>query len=61
MNAIHDFSAPPAAVAELFRRSRVRLQPITYREITLNDDEYVDITDIVAAEQTGALPQRGAR
>ena len=66
MNVFHEYDRPPgpndilldpALIAEVLRRHRVSLALPPYAEITLDPSEYVVLSELSAAEQTGALPR----
>ena len=65
MNAFHDYR-PAWPIRRIPALTDIWLGgPMTERDVPLSPDEWVDVTDdtdiaaLVAAEQTGALPQRG--
>lgn len=56
----NDILLDPALIAEVLRRHHVSLALPPYAVITLDPSEHVVLSELSAAEQTGALPQRGA-
>lgn len=67
MNAYHEYHRPAWPIRRKNAPADIWLAaPLTERDVILSPDEWVDVTDdtdigaLVAAEQTGALPQRGA-
>ena len=64
MNVFHEYDRPawPRKPADIWLAA-----PMTERDVILSPDEWVDVTSdadvaaLVAAEQTGALPARGAQ
>ena len=66
MNVFHEYESPAWPIRRKPALADIWLGgPMTERDVILSPDEWVDVTDdtdiaaLVAAEQTGALPQRG--